>query len=169
MANAQNGARIKAWAGPNVGSGIVKNVTFDGFVESSVDNPVVIDQCYMTNATECKAFPSNTLIQNIVFNKCVPFFIDLALLSRYARSIHGTSSGAEGAQVASLACSPDGRCSNVTVSNISLTCVALPPPFSPRMADARFSAPGQSTVKYACSNVQLSGSSASLFGTCTTT
>jgi hypothetical protein len=44
MSNAQNGARIKAWAGPNVGSGIVKNVTFDGFVESKVDNPVVIDQ-----------------------------------------------------------------------------------------------------------------------------
>jgi len=44
MTNAQNGARIKAWAGPNVGSGIVKNVTFDGFVESKVDNPVVIDQ-----------------------------------------------------------------------------------------------------------------------------
>jgi len=44
MTNAQNGARIKAWAGPNVGGGIVKNVTFDGFVESKVDNPVVIDQ-----------------------------------------------------------------------------------------------------------------------------
>lgn len=44
MSNAQNGARIKAWAGPNVGSGIVKNVTFDLFVESNVDNPVVIDQ-----------------------------------------------------------------------------------------------------------------------------
>lgn len=46
MTKAQNGARIKAWAGPNVGSGIVKNVTFDGFVESSVDNPVVIDQVW---------------------------------------------------------------------------------------------------------------------------
>jgi len=46
MTNAQNGARIKAWAGPNVGSGIVKNITFDGFVESKVDNPVVIDQVW---------------------------------------------------------------------------------------------------------------------------
>jgi galacturan 1,4-alpha-galacturonidase len=52
MANAQNGARIKAWAGPNVGSGIVKNITFDGFVESHVDNPVVIDQVsyFQTNS-----------------------------------------------------------------------------------------------------------------------
>lgn len=44
MSNAQNGARIKAWAGKGVGAGLVKNITFDGFVESNVDNPVVIDQ-----------------------------------------------------------------------------------------------------------------------------
>ncbi len=44
MSNAQNGARIKAWAGPDVGSGIVRNVTFNNFVVSSVANPVVIDQ-----------------------------------------------------------------------------------------------------------------------------
>jgi galacturan 1,4-alpha-galacturonidase len=44
MTNAQNGARIKAWAGSNVGSGIVQNITFNGFVVSDVDNPVVIDQ-----------------------------------------------------------------------------------------------------------------------------
>jgi len=44
MTNAQNGARIKAWAGPNVGSGIVKNITFENFFETAVDNPVVIDQ-----------------------------------------------------------------------------------------------------------------------------
>lgn len=47
MTNAQNGARIKAWAGPNVGGGIVRNVTFDGFIESKVNNPVVIDQVCM--------------------------------------------------------------------------------------------------------------------------
>ena len=32
MSNAQNGVRIKAWAGKGVGSGIVKNITFEGFV-----------------------------------------------------------------------------------------------------------------------------------------
>lgn len=55
MSNAQNGARIKAWAGPNVGSGIVKNVTFTNFIESKVGNPVVIDQVY---------FPSGFYILN---------------------------------------------------------------------------------------------------------
>lgn len=44
MADASNGARIKAWAGPNVGSGIVRNITFTNFVVDNVDNPIVIDQ-----------------------------------------------------------------------------------------------------------------------------
>lgn len=44
MSNASNGARIKAWAGPNVGSGIVKNIMFVDFEVSDVDNPIVIDQ-----------------------------------------------------------------------------------------------------------------------------
>ena len=71
MSNAQNGARIKAWAGKNVGSGLVKNITFDGFVESNVDSPVVIDQCYETSASDCAKYPSNTYIQDIWFTKCV--------------------------------------------------------------------------------------------------
>ena len=88
MTNAQNGARIKAWAGPNVGSGIVKNITFENFFETAVQNPVIIDQvcsvplffylswtnalncqCYMTNATVCAQFPSNTFIQDVLFKK----------------------------------------------------------------------------------------------------
>lgn len=50
MSNAQNGARIKAWAGPNVGSGIVKNITFNNFIESAVDHPVIIDQVSISSA-----------------------------------------------------------------------------------------------------------------------
>ena len=48
MSNAENGARIKAFAGSGVGSGIVNNITFSNFIESAVDDPVVIDQCYET-------------------------------------------------------------------------------------------------------------------------
>ncbi|KAF7353683.1 Protein kinase domain-containing protein [Mycena venus] len=130
MSNAQNGARIKAWAGPNVGSGIVKNVTFENFVEFNVDNPVVIDQCYMTNATACAQFPSNTFIQDVVFT-----------------NISGTSSGS---QVASLACSPDGRCSDIDVENFNLSAPTGPPTF-------------------VCQNVNLTGNAADLFPTCTVT
>jgi galacturan 1,4-alpha-galacturonidase len=44
MYNAENGARIKAFAGPGVGSGIVKNVSFSFFTEGNVDSPLIIDQ-----------------------------------------------------------------------------------------------------------------------------
>jgi hypothetical protein len=44
MYNAQNGARIKAFAGPGVGSGIVKNISFSFFTEGNVDNPLIVDQ-----------------------------------------------------------------------------------------------------------------------------
>ncbi|ETW74816.1 glycoside hydrolase family 28 protein, partial [Heterobasidion irregulare TC 32-1] len=104
MSNAQNGARIKAWAGPNVGGGIVKNVTFQDFFETNVDNPLIVDQCYMTSASACAQFPSNTYIQDIWFN-----------------NISGTSSGKEKTVVASLSCSPDGRCSDLNVNNITLS------------------------------------------------
>lgn len=127
MTNAQNGARIKAWAGPNVGGGIVKNVTFDGFVESKVDNPVVIDQCYMTDANSCAEFPSNTFIQDIVF-----------------KNISGTSTKSV---VASLTCSPGGRCSEIEVDDLNLSAVS-----------------GES--QFTCSNVVLTGTAAGLFPEC---
>ncbi|CAK5284442.1 unnamed protein product [Mycena citricolor] len=129
MSNAQNGARIKAWAGAGVGSGIVKNITFSNFIESNVDHPIVIDQCYMTSASDCTKNPSNVFIQDVFFN-----------------SISGTGSSAT---VATLSCSPGARCSDVNVNNITLT--------------------GKKKTQYTCQNVQLGGSSASLFGTCTST
>ncbi|KAI0669398.1 glycoside hydrolase family 28 protein [Trametes maxima] len=135
MSNAQNGARVKAWAGKGVGSGIVKNITFDGFVETNVDHPVVIDQCYMTSDDDCAKYPSNTYIQDVWFT-----------------NISGTSSGKEKAVVASLSCSPDGRCSNINVNDIDVT-----PP-------SKYGA-----AKFSCQNVELGGDAASSFGTCTTT
>ncbi|KAI0712787.1 pectin lyase fold/virulence factor [Cerioporus squamosus] len=135
MSNAQNGARIKAWAGKNVGSGIVKNITFTGFVETNVDNPVIIDQCYETSDSDCAKYPSNTYIQDIWFD-----------------NISGTSSGKEKAVVASLSCSPDGRCSNINVNEVTVT---PPSKYGP--------------ASFECQNVELSGDDASLFGTCDTT
>ncbi|OBZ69746.1 putative exopolygalacturonase X [Grifola frondosa] len=116
MSNAQNGARIKAWAGKGVGSGIVKNITFQGFVEANVDNPIIIDQCYETDADECAEYPSNTYIQDVWFN-----------------NIAGTSSGSEKAVVASLSCSPGARCSDVNVNNLDLT---PPTKYGDRLRDA---------------------------------
>ncbi|KAJ7676079.1 glycoside hydrolase family 28 protein [Mycena polygramma] len=130
MSNAQNGARIKAWAGSGVGSGIVKNITFNNFIESKVDNPVVIDQCYMTSASDCAEFPSNTFIQDVWFT-----------------TISGTSTGST---VASLACSPGARCSDINVNNFSLS-------------------PPSGTANYVCQNVNLTGNAVDLFPACTVT
>ncbi|KAH7928674.1 pectin lyase-like protein [Leucogyrophana mollusca] len=135
MYNAENGARIKAFAGPGVGAGIVKNVSFSYFTEGNVDDPLVIDQCYMTNATECAAYPSNVYIQDVVFT-----------------NFYGTSSGNEKSVVASLACSPDGRCSDISVSNIYLE-----PPAT------------YGNATYTCQNVNITGNAAYLFGDCATT
>ncbi|EIW80875.1 hypothetical protein CONPUDRAFT_154318 [Coniophora puteana RWD-64-598 SS2] len=135
IANAENGARIKAFAGPGVGSGIVKNVTYSFFTESNVDSPVVIDQCYFTSEANCTAYPSNVYIQDITFT-----------------NMSGTSSGNEKNVVASLACSPDGRCENITVNNFNLA-----PPTS------------YGNANFTCQNVNLTGNAASLFGDCATT
>lgn len=134
MSNAENGARIKAFAGSGVGSGLVKNITFTNFTESNVDSPVVIDQCYETSSSDCEKYPSNVYIEDIWFD-----------------SISGTSSGKEKAVVASLACSPNGRCSNVNVNSISLE-----PPSK------------YGSASYSCSNLVVGGNDASLFN-CTTT
>ncbi|KAJ3882280.1 glycoside hydrolase family 28 protein [Lentinula edodes] len=101
MANAENGARIKAFAGDDVGSGTVQNITFQNFVVSNVDSPVVIDQCYETSADDCEEFPSNVFIQDIFFN-----------------NISGTGSGS---QVASLDCSPGSRCTDINVNGFDLS------------------------------------------------
>ncbi|KIY46100.1 glycoside hydrolase family 28 protein [Fistulina hepatica ATCC 64428] len=100
MSNAQNGARIKAFAGEDVGSGIVKNIVFKNWVESAVENPIIVDQCYETSTTACEDYPSNVYIQDVWFTNIV-----------------GT--GTESA-VASIDCSPDDRCSNIYVNDLHL-------------------------------------------------
>ena len=86
-------------------------------------------QCYETSDSDCAKYPSNTYIQDVWFNKCVSVYdrpsavlilIMVFSLGHPTRSISGTSSGKEKAFVASLSCSPDGRCSNVNVNDINV-------------------------------------------------
>lgn len=94
-------------------------------------------------------------------------------------SISGTSSGKEKGTVASIGCSPDARCSDISVSSLSLTYVPLlqvlryddtysPTHHLPTNASKTIRSP-KDTTTYTCQNIALTGSSASLFGTCTTT
>ncbi|KAF8313638.1 pectin lyase-like protein [Clavulina sp. PMI_390] len=109
MTSAQNGARIKAWAGSasststaGGGSGYVKNITFANFVNSAVDNPVVIDQCYMGTTAGCQSYPSKVIISDVHYI-----------------NVTGSSSGSEGKVVASLECS--SPCNDITATGTSLT------------------------------------------------
>ncbi|KAK8870023.1 hypothetical protein IAR55_000593 [Kwoniella newhampshirensis] len=74
MSNAENGARIKVFGGSNDtqsvsggGSGYVRNVTFQDFVNDNVDNPIYLTQCYSSSAQQCQNFPSTLSISDVHF------------------------------------------------------------------------------------------------------
>ena len=105
MLNGQNGARLKAWAGPNVGYGYISNITFTDFYVENTDAPIVLDQCYFNiNATACAAYPSKVNITDISF-----------------QNFRGSSSGKNKNVVANLKCSPAAVCANITLEDIELT------------------------------------------------
>ncbi|KAJ5260528.1 Glycoside hydrolase family 28 [Penicillium angulare] len=112
LLNGQNGARLKAWAGEDVGYGRITNVTYRNVQIQNTDNPIVLDQCYFDiNSTECAKYPSQVNVTNIVFD-----------------NIWGTSSGKEGKVIADLTCSPNAVCSNISLSRINVTSPAGSPP-----------------------------------------
>ncbi|CEJ61734.1 Putative Exo-polygalacturonase [Penicillium brasilianum] len=112
LLNGQNGARLKAWAGQDVGYGRINNITYRNIHIENTDSPVVLDQCYFNvNATECAAYPSAVNITNVVFD-----------------NISGTSSGKNGKVVVDLTCSPNAVCSDIHLSRINLTSPAGSPP-----------------------------------------
>ncbi|KAG0639891.1 putative exopolygalacturonase B [Tuber brumale] len=104
MLNAQNGARLKAWAGPNVGYGRISNVTYNGFHVDKVDYPLILNQCYFKiNQTECAKHPSEVDILNIAFLK-----------------FSGMSSGKRGRLIAEVVCSPNAACENIFMEDINI-------------------------------------------------
>jgi galacturan 1,4-alpha-galacturonidase len=112
LLNGQNGARLKAWAGANVGYGRIDNVTYKDVQIQNTDSPIVLDQCYFNiNQTACAAHPSRVNITNIRFI-----------------NFSGTSSGKHGKVVADLTCSPGATCSGIQLENINLTSPKGSPP-----------------------------------------
>lgn len=140
MANAENGARIKAFAGDDVGSGTVQNITFQNFVVSNVDSPVVIDQvslrfCLMklrliftlNSATKRQQMTAKNFLpmslSRIYFSTSTYVHLDSSLqylIFFLDFSISGTGSGS---QVASLDCSPGSRCTDINVNGFDLSSV----------------------------------------------
>ena len=112
LINFQNGARLKAWAGPDVGYGRIHNITFKDIHIENTDSPIVLDQCYFDIDSEtCAEYPSETDFTDITFT-----------------NIYGTSSGKNGKVVADLVCSPNAVCSNIELSDIDLSSPEGDPP-----------------------------------------
>ncbi|KAG2420527.1 hypothetical protein HFD88_000139 [Aspergillus terreus] len=112
LLNGQNGARLKAWAGENVGYGRINNITYKNIRIENTDKPVVLDQCYFNvDTATCAEYPSSVNITNITFE-----------------NVYGTSSGKEGKVVADLVCSPNAVCSDIHLADIDLTSPAGSPP-----------------------------------------
>lgn len=114
ISNATDGARIKVWPGTPAalsgdlqgggGSGIVRNVTYDGMTIDNVDYAIEVTQCYgQKNETLCFENPSNLQIEDVLF-----------------RNIRGTTSKVYAPLVGTIVCSSDTTCSNIRAENIDV-------------------------------------------------
>ncbi|KAK1445916.1 glycosyl hydrolase family 28 [Colletotrichum melonis] len=102
-----SGARIKTWAGPNVGYGFVDNITYKNFWVARMDYGVILDSCYFNiNETTCEQYPSGMNVSNVLFE-----------------NFTGYTSGIYGNAVAKLTCStnPDAVCHNIKFKNFNVT------------------------------------------------
>ncbi|KAK6224316.1 glycosyl hydrolase family 28 [Colletotrichum tabaci] len=102
-----SGARIKTWAGPNVGYGFVDNITYKNFWVARMDYGVILDSCYFNiNETTCEQHPSGMNVSNVLFE-----------------NFTGYTSGIYGNAVAKLTCStnPDAVCHNIKFKNFNVT------------------------------------------------
>ncbi|CAI7650739.1 unnamed protein product [Penicillium glandicola] len=114
MFNASDGARIKVWPGVasalstdlqgGGGSGLVKNITYDGMTIDNVDYAIEVTQCYgQKNLTLCNEFPSNLVIEDVLF-----------------KNFKGVTSGEYDPYVGTIVCSSPDVCSNIKASNIDV-------------------------------------------------
>ncbi|KAJ5494828.1 Glycoside hydrolase family 28 [Penicillium fimorum] len=112
LLNGQNGVRLKAWAGENVGFGRINNVTYKNVHIENTDAPIVLDQCYFdVDEATCAKYPSSVNFTNVTFE-----------------NIYGTSSGKNGKVIGDLTCSPNAVCSGIQLSEIDVTSPAGGPP-----------------------------------------
>ncbi|KAI0541554.1 family 28 glycosyl hydrolase [Xylaria digitata] len=107
LLNGQHGARLKTWAGPDVGYGFIDNVTFRNFYQANNEYSAFIDSCYFNIDTEtCAEYPSMMNLTNISFE-----------------NFTGYTSGKYGLAVAKLTCStnPNAVCENITFKDFNIT------------------------------------------------
>ncbi|KAK3352537.1 exo-polygalacturonase [Lasiosphaeria hispida] len=105
MLNGQHSARLKSWAGPNVGYGFIDNVTFKNFWNANNEYAAFLDSCYFNiNASTCSTYPSRVNVTNVIFE-----------------NFTGYTSGKYGRAVARLTCSPNAVCENIRFKNFNVS------------------------------------------------
>ncbi|KAF1982869.1 glycoside hydrolase family 28 protein [Aulographum hederae CBS 113979] len=105
LIGATTGARLKAWAGPNVGYGYMRNITYRDIIVERVDAPIVLDQCYFSvEDAVCREYPSRVNISDVTFE-----------------NVRGSSSGVNGRVGVDLKCSPGATCEGIHLKGIQLT------------------------------------------------
>ncbi|KAK7430753.1 hypothetical protein QQZ08_002797 [Neonectria magnoliae] len=106
LLNGQHGARLKTWAGPDVGYGFIDNVTFRNFWSANNEYSAFIDSCYFNiDSQTCAEYPSQMNITNILF-----------------QNFTGYTSGKYGRAVAKLTCStnPNAVCENIKLEDFNV-------------------------------------------------
>ena len=94
MINSSFGTRIKFFpGGPNHGPVFVSNVTYKNVIVENCDYALQIEDCYESNSTECKMYPSAAQISDIRFI-----------------NITGTTSKIHDPVVAKIGCPGNGTC-----------------------------------------------------------
>ncbi|KAH6695119.1 exo-polygalacturonase, partial [Plectosphaerella plurivora] len=114
MLNGQHSARLKSWAGANVGYGFINNVTFRNFWNANNEYAAFLDSCYFNvNATACAANPSRVDVTNVLF-----------------QNFTGTTSGKYGRAVARLTCSTSENavCENIRFEDFNVQSPCGGPP-----------------------------------------
>ncbi|KAK0714709.1 pectin lyase fold/virulence factor [Lasiosphaeris hirsuta] len=105
MLNGQHSARLKSWAGPNVGYGFIDNVTFKNFWNANNEYAAFLDSCYFNiNASACSTYPSRVNVTNVTFE-----------------NFTGYTSGKYGRTVVRLTCSPNAVCENIQFKNFNVS------------------------------------------------
>ncbi|KAG4031339.1 hypothetical protein MFRU_009g01260 [Monilinia fructicola] len=116
LSDSSDAARIKVWAGavPNSdgslpygaggGDGIVRNITYDGMTVVSDDYSIELTSCYMQSTSNCNAYPTKMIIQDVVF-----------------KNFTGVASTKHDPKVGTLVCSSAASCINISAHNINIT------------------------------------------------
>ncbi|KAK3318153.1 exo-polygalacturonase [Apodospora peruviana] len=148
MLNGQHSARLKSWAGPNVGYGFIDNVTFKNFWNANNEYAAFLDSCYFNVSFFCllhacmhycnaickvpKCYITETDYwtnnKQINATTCAAYPSQVNITNVLFQNFTGSTSGKYGRAVARLTCSPNAICENIQFKDFNVTSPCGGPP-----------------------------------------